>query len=46
MLVPKLFTTLGSYSRRQFTADLIAGVLARETDHGERRKVPRDERRS
>ncbi|MEO8225988.1 MAG: sulfate permease [Gemmatimonadota bacterium] len=27
MLVPKLFTTLKSYDRRQFTADLTAGVI-------------------
>ncbi|MDQ2932392.1 MAG: SulP family inorganic anion transporter, partial [Gemmatimonadota bacterium] len=26
-LIPKLFTTLGSYDRTQFTADAIAGVI-------------------
>ncbi|MEP7226289.1 MAG: SulP family inorganic anion transporter, partial [Gemmatimonadales bacterium] len=27
MLVPKLFTTLTTYDREQFVADLIAGVI-------------------
>jgi len=27
MLVPKLFTTVKSYTRSQFTDDLIAGVI-------------------
>src|SRR5256885_8684218 len=27
MLVPKLVTTLGSYSRRQFLGDAVAGVI-------------------